>query len=186
MGPATHGSPRAGRARTLDIETETFEEFEAPGSDDRDSSPKDIAVNSGGAVWFTDVALGHGQPADSSDRTICLREAYRTPAKSLNTSRVGALGIAIDSSNTIWCTCGTDLVMVDPFVRSAVHPIPQASKPYGIFAERGGIWVVDQHQSRLHRFGRGRPDFQGNGWSIPLVRSGNLEDSAPWIWNLAE
>jgi streptogramin lyase len=165
-----------GRLYKFDSETETSVTYATPGS-----KPYDIVVDRRGIVWFTDWSEG----TVNSLHAGVVTEEYRTPAASLNWSHTGALGIAVDSSDAVWCACGTDLVRIWKTVTKIpaagrqvdVYPIPDASIPHGVVAETSTrIWIMDQgwnwKAGRLIRFTRGCdrclvPVDTFDGWPLP-------------------
>jgi streptogramin lyase len=160
--------PDGGRVYHFDPETETFETYETAGG-----QPYDVAVDSHGVVWFTDLEQG----TINSIRAGSVREEYRMPEGSFSSPGVGALGIAVDPDDAVWCACGTDLVRLSVgalHVDVLVRPIPGAVKPHGVFAQDGNrIWVLDQHANRLFRYDRGSDAF--DDWQVPALVEDDVE-----------
>jgi virginiamycin B lyase len=156
---------------SFDPETEVFNSHPIP--EQFGTEPHDIAVSSRGTIWFTDLGIGL---ISFNPETGDFVEQYRTPEASLGEGRVAALGVSLDSSGGVWCTCGLDLVRIGLRVirglrvvvirEVLVLPVPEALKPHGVFAENANVaWVLDQHTARLHRFDRVRDAF--DSWSLP-------------------
>lgn len=139
----------------FDPDTETFAEYMAPGED-----PFDIAIDSRGVAWFTDFVGGTINSINT--RTGLTLVEYRAP--------VGqpCRGIAVDVNDVVWSTCGNTLVRYrrTPLaILEEVFAVPKGVKPFGVIADAGLIWIVDQHATRLYRFNDATDTF--TSWVIP-------------------
>ena len=141
----------------FDPDTETFVEYLAPGED-----PFDMAIDSRGVAWFTDFVGGTINSINT--RTGLTQVEYQAP--------VGqpCRGIAVDANDVVWSTCGATLVRYrrNPLViLEEVFSIPKGIKPFGVIADAGLIWIVDQHATRLYRFNDATDTF--TNWVIPSL-----------------
>ncbi len=164
----TGSNGAAGFIFSFDPETEAFETWEVP--EELGVSPHDIAV--GAYVWFTDTEIGL---ISLNPRTGAFAAEYLTPDDA-RAGTVAALGVSIDPSGGVWCTCGLDLVRIgwrvigrlrQIVIREVlVRRVPDARKPHGVLADDANVaWVLDQHSLGLHRFDRSRDAF--DSWDVP-------------------
>jgi streptogramin lyase len=141
----------------FDPDTETFVEYLAPGED-----PFDIAVDSRGVAWFTDFIGGTINSINT--RTGLTLVEYRAP--------VGqhCRGIAVDANDVVWSACGATLVRYrrTPLaILEEVFALPKGVKPFGVIADAGLMWIVDQQATRLYRFNDATDTF--TSWVIPSL-----------------
>ncbi|MGE3843476.1 MAG: hypothetical protein AB7I50_18040 [Vicinamibacterales bacterium] len=167
-----------GEILSFDPDAETFQRWPIPA--DVGDAPHDLAVAGNGTVYFTDSGVGL---ISLNPVTGTFTVQYRTPANAL-AGQVAGLGVSIDPSGGVWCTCGLDVVRLgwrlirglrEILIRDLlVRRVPDARKPYGIVSDSANVaWILDQQSLGLHRFDRQRDAFES--WDVPSATIPNAD-----------
>gem|GEM_PF-1119644 len=170
---------------SFDMISHTFAKFSLP---QPLSLPYQIAVDSSGNAWFTEIGTGRLGEI-TAQGALNEYDIPHTSSYNLSTNSTGPAGIAIDKDGTIWIAEAYANAIAS-FRDGEFHqyPIQGAESPTGIaIGEQGNIWITQHGGSYVSEYNPSSNSLTTISTSIPAGVTSSLPyfiqvDSSGNVW----